>query len=92
MPTLTGSSLGTSLGPYLSSIGGKVKHRINGCPINLRALSDDELADLMNGTADRLAQVREELDSLGGEQVRRSTNVIPLLRGISAPPYLMDPA
>lgn len=55
-----------------------MKHIINGCPINLRQLSDQELKNLMDSTADRLARVREELDSLGGEAVRRSPDVVPL--------------
>lgn len=52
-----------------------MKHLINGCPIYLRGLSEQELDNLINSTADRLARVREELDSLGGEKARRCTNV-----------------
>jgi len=55
-----------------------MRHRINGCPINLRGLSDAELSALDRSTAERLEQVQEELDSVRGEQVRRSNNVIPL--------------
>lgn len=55
-----------------------MKHRINGCPINLRGLTDAELSNLDRSTAERLERVQEELDSVRGEAVRRSTNVIPL--------------
>lgn len=55
-----------------------MKHRINGCLINLRGLTDAELSALDRSTAERLERVQEELDSVRGEQVRRSNNVIPL--------------
>lgn len=61
-----------------------MKHRINGCPIDLRRLTDAELSALDRSTAERLERVQEELDSVRGEQVRRSTNVIPLFP--AAPP------
>lgn len=66
-----------------------VHHRINGCPINLRTLTEGELATLIEATADRIAAVQEELDSLVGERIRRGNNVIPLF---DVPPYLRDPA
>lgn len=52
-----------------------MKHRINGCPINLRTLTDGELQQLIDTTTERLAQVSEELESVVGEYVRRSDNV-----------------
>lgn len=55
-----------------------MKHRINGCPIDLRRLTDAELSSLDRSTAERLECVQEELDSVRGEAVRRSNNVIPL--------------
>ena len=55
-----------------------MRHRINGCPINLRGLTDAELSALDESTVARQERVQEELDSIRGEAVRRSTNVIPL--------------
>ena len=69
-----------------------MKHRINGCLINLRTLTDAELENLADRVADRIADSQEQLDSLRGEQVRRSSNVIPLFGAADVPPYLLDPA
>lgn len=74
-----------------------MKHIINGCPIHLRSLTDEELGNLINGTAERIARAQEELESLVGERVRRTPNVHslrPQYEGpaIVIPPYLMDPA
>lgn len=52
-----------------------MKHRINGCSIDLRALTQDELTALILATQARLAQVQEELDSVIGEHIRRSPDV-----------------
>lgn len=52
-----------------------MRHRINGCPINLRGLSAEELDNLVATTRERLAQVQEELDSVVGEKIRRCDNV-----------------
>lgn len=52
-----------------------MKHRINGCPINLRGLSTEELDNLVASTRGRLEQVQEELDSVMGEYIRRCDNV-----------------
>lgn len=52
-----------------------MKHIINGCPINLRTLSEEELATIVTGTLQRIERVQEELESLRGEQIRRSDNV-----------------
>lgn len=52
-----------------------VKHIINGCPVHLRSLTDEELGVLINGTADRLARVNEELESLCGEKLRRQAGI-----------------
>lgn len=55
-----------------------MKHIINGCPINLRALSEDDINRLISEGADRLDRLQDEMDSLHGELVRRTNNVIPL--------------
>lgn len=52
-----------------------MRHLINGCAINLRGLTDDELANIVISTLDRQERVAEELESLRGEQIRRSDNV-----------------
>lgn len=67
-----------------------MKHRINGCPINLRGLSDAELATLIETTEGRLEQVQEELDSVRGELVRRTPNVHQLR--FDTPHHGWDPA
>ena len=69
-----------------------VKHIINGCPINLRTLSEDDIRRLISEGADRFDRLQEEMDSLHGELVRRSHNVIPLFGTADAPSYLLDPA
>ncbi len=48
-----------------------MKHIINGCPVNLRTLSEEELNNLVRMTQERLDRVQEELDSVRGERVRR---------------------
>lgn len=55
-----------------------MKHIINGCGVNLRTLSDGELAALVGSTQARIERANEELDSLRGEQIRRCDNVVPL--------------
>lgn len=52
-----------------------MKHRINGCLVNLRSLSTQELDELAASTKARLDQVQEELDSVMGEVIRRCDNV-----------------
>lgn len=52
-----------------------MKHIINGCSINLRSLSSQELENLIGHVQARLAQTQEELDSVMGEHIRRSDNV-----------------
>lgn len=52
-----------------------MKHIINGCPINLRGLSEQELANLVTVTRERLDRVQEDLDSVMGERIRRCDNV-----------------
>lgn len=74
-----------------------MKHRINGCSIDLRGLSAQELDNLIASTTQRLNQVQEELDSVVGELVRRTPNVHqlrPAYEGpaVQVPPYLRDPA
>lgn len=49
-----------------------MKHIINGCPVNLRGLSAQELNNLVAMTQQRLERVQEELDSVVGERLRRS--------------------
>lgn len=55
-----------------------MKHIINGCPINLRSLSEADIKRLIDEGADRLDRLQEEMDSLHGELVRRADNVVPL--------------
>lgn len=55
--------------------GGEVKHIINGCPVNLRTLTEEELANITATTLQRIERAQEELESLRGEQIRRSDNV-----------------
>lgn len=52
-----------------------MKHIINNCPVNLRTLSDEELATIVQATLQRIERVQEELESLRGEQIRRADNV-----------------
>lgn len=51
-----------------------MKHRINGCPIHLRSLPDDDLVRLIAENRDRSERLEEELDSLMGEHIRRTPN------------------
>lgn len=69
-----------------------MRHRINGCLINLRGLSDDELDNLARSTAERLEQVQEELDSVRGEVARRSSNVHQLVLQWDRPHHGWDPS
>ena len=62
-----------------------MKHIINGCPINLRTLSESDINRLIAEGADRLDRLQDEMDSLHGELVRRHNNVIPLFRTADAP-------
>lgn len=55
-----------------------MRHIINGCPINLRTLSEADIQRLINQGADRLDRLQDEMDSLHGELIRRNNNVIPL--------------
>lgn len=55
-----------------------MKHRINGCPINLRSLSTQELENLVVSTRERLAEVQGELQLVTQEHIRRSDNVYQL--------------
>lgn len=55
-----------------------MKHIINGCPINLRTLSEADIARLIDEGADRLDRLQDEMDSLHGELIRRGSNVVPL--------------
>jgi hypothetical protein len=48
-----------------------MKHRINGCPIDLRSLSTQELDNLVAMTRERAERVQEELESVEGERLRR---------------------
>ena len=57
-----------------------MKHIINGCLINLRTLSNEDIERLISEGADRLDRLQDEMDSLHGELVRRANNVIPLFR------------
>lgn len=47
------------------------RHIINVCSVDLRQLSDRELAQLRKNHELRLSLVNDELDSIVGEQVRR---------------------
>lgn len=74
-----------------------MKHIINGCPINLRGLTESELNNLVTMTRERQERLQEELESVLGEHIRRSHNVHQLHfeyegPAVAAPPYLMDPA
>lgn len=53
-------------------------HRINGIPINLRTLKDNELAMLVRLADERIAAADDDKEKLMGEAVRRSHNTIPL--------------
>jgi len=48
-----------------------MRHIINGQSVDLRQLTDHELAQLRKNHELRLALINDELDSLVGEQVRR---------------------
>lgn len=74
-----------------------MKHIINGCPINLRTLTTEELNNLVTMTRQRQEQLQEELESVLGEHIRRSDNVHQLHfeyegPAVQAPPYLRDPS
>ena len=49
-----------------------MKHIINGCPINLRSLSNEQLDKLIDEVPDRLDRIQDEMDSLQGERIRRN--------------------
>lgn len=49
-----------------------MKHRINGCPINLRSLADDQLDRLIEGNSRRHGRVVYEQELLEGERARRA--------------------
>lgn len=53
-------------------------HLINGEAIPLREVSEERLHALVRDTKERMERVREELDSLCGELVRRADNVYQL--------------
>lgn len=57
-----------------------VKHRINGCPVNLSTLADDELERLIEASSARQSRVAQEQDLLVAERVRRA----PAYQGSSA--------
>jgi len=65
-----------------------MRHIVNGCSINLRLLSDRELAQLRRNHELRLALINDELDSLVGEQVRRQPVFDPTLLPIHKGPTL----
>lgn len=60
---------------YLVMNGGREKKtmrmRINGCLVNLRALSGEQLDRLVQDNQSRKDRAREEYESLRGEQIRR---------------------
>lgn len=49
-----------------------MKHIINGCPVNLRSLSNEQLDKLIADVPDRLDRIQDEMDSLEGERIRRN--------------------
>lgn len=49
-----------------------MKHIINGCPVNLRSLSNEQLDKLIADVPDRLDRIQDEMDSLQGERIRRN--------------------
>lgn len=49
-----------------------MKHIINGCPVNLRSLSNEQLDKLIDDVPDRLDRIQDEMDSLMGERIRRN--------------------
>lgn len=55
-----------------------MKHIINGCPVNLRTLTEEELANITVSTQARIERAQEEMESIVGEQIRRASNVIKL--------------
>lgn len=65
-----------------------MKHIINGCPVNLRTLTEEELANIRSSTQARIERAQEELESIIGEQVRRADNVIELPRLCSMQPTI----
>lgn len=69
-----------------------MKHIINGCPVNLRSLSNEQLDKLIADIPDRLDRVQDEMDSLQGERIRRNNRHLSVVPSISVPVYLRDPA
>ncbi|MGV1009696.1 MAG: hypothetical protein ACOYBY_13955 [Dermatophilaceae bacterium] len=49
-----------------------MKHRINGCPINLGSLADDQLDRLIQASSQRRDRVAQERALLVAERVRRA--------------------
>jgi len=47
------------------------RHIINGCSVNIRQLTDRELASIVKNNQMRLAVINDELETLIGEQIRR---------------------
>lgn len=48
-----------------------MRHRINGCLVNLRQLSEGELEALITANETRRECAEEEYESLVGERIRR---------------------
>jgi hypothetical protein len=48
-----------------------MKHRINGCPVNLRGLSDDQLDRLIEANHEKLSNLRSECSTLLEERSLR---------------------
>lgn len=69
-----------------------MKHIINGCPVNLRSLSSEQLDRLIADVPDRLDRIQDEMDSLQGERIRRGNRHLRVVPDISVPVYLRDPA
>lgn len=69
-----------------------MKHIINGCPVNLRSLSNEQLDKLIAAVPDRLDRIQDEMDSLQGERIRRNNRHLRVVPAISVPVYLRDPA
>jgi hypothetical protein len=69
-----------------------MKHIINGCPVNLRSLSNEQLDRLISAVPDRLDRIQDEMDSLQGERIRRNNRHLQVVPAISVPVYLRDPA
>ena len=61
-----------------------MKHRINGCPVNLSSLADEQLDRLIEASTERQSRVAFERALLVAERVRRAPAYEPAVAELKA--------